>query len=400
MQRSSRNVAVKSQNSCTTKRACIWPVAKHSAIAVIASSCLSFSPSHGEERLLDPLVIFGEVDDGLWLYGQVNKGVLVYDDGKSTRTYPLVDNANSSTRAGLWYKTKVSESFLISMNLEGEWNPYSTTSVNRLNSDDVDWESTALRKAELILDSQEYGKLWLGQGSTATDGIAEFDLSQTGVIAYSSVSDTAGGQWLAFDSGNISGVSVSSAFKNYDGLGRRVRIRYDTPTFSGFALKTSVGRDRLSGDEDIEWDLAGVYSVETDAFELVSGIGFSRPTGATNRFSASASLLDKGTGLNVTLAAAGDEREGGDDASYLYAKVGWIADLTDVGATAFAIDWYGGNNVANGSSDSTSVGISAVQFITRFQTELYTTVRWHTYDDSAGAYKDGIASLTGLRFKF
>jgi hypothetical protein len=160
------------------------------------------------------------------------------------------------------------------------------------------------------------------------------------------------------------------AFKNYDGLGRRVRVRYDTPEYSGFGLKSSVGRDRLSGDEDIEWDLSTVYSAETDTFEFVSGLGYSRPTGSTNRLSGSFSVLEKSTGVNFTLAAAGDERNGGDDANYLYTKLGWIADLSDTGAAAFAIDWYGGNNIATGASNGMSAGIAAVQFITRLQTEI------------------------------
>ena len=39
----------------------------------------------------------------LQFYGQINKGILQYDDGIDTRSYTLIDNDNSGTRAGLKY---------------------------------------------------------------------------------------------------------------------------------------------------------------------------------------------------------------------------------------------------------------------------------------------------------
>ena len=36
-------------------------------------------------------------------YGQINKGILQYDDGQETESYGLIDNDNSGTRAGIRY---------------------------------------------------------------------------------------------------------------------------------------------------------------------------------------------------------------------------------------------------------------------------------------------------------
>ena len=155
------------------------------------------------DTLIPPLTLSGEVGDGLWAYGQINKGFLVHDDGRSTEAYPLVDNANSSTRGGLWWRKKAADDFIFSFNAEAEWNPYSTGRVNRLNDGDVDWSQWRLRKAEAIFQIDGAGKLWLGQGSSGADSLAEKDLSGTGLVSYSSVADSAGGQLFAMRLGDF-----------------------------------------------------------------------------------------------------------------------------------------------------------------------------------------------------
>jgi hypothetical protein len=51
------------------------------------------------------------------------------------------------------------------------------------------------------------------------------------VAAYSSVSDIAGGHFFRFGAGTLSDTTVGGAFNNFDGLGRKVRFRYDTRSF-------------------------------------------------------------------------------------------------------------------------------------------------------------------------
>jgi hypothetical protein len=198
----------------------------------LAALLLALAPalSAAEERLTPPLVLDGAVGDGVWLYGQLNKGVLVYDDGDETNAYAPVDNNNSSTRAGIWLRTMPAEDFTFSINAEGEWKPYSTGDISRVD-DDVEWDVANLRKLEAIAAFDGYGTLWAGQGSMASDASAEQDLSGTGLVAYSSVGDSAGGQRFVTTADVISDVSVYGAFSNYDGLGRLMRLRYDTPTW-------------------------------------------------------------------------------------------------------------------------------------------------------------------------
>jgi hypothetical protein len=118
------------------------------------------------------------------VYGQINKGFLIYNDGHSSEVYPLVDNENSSTRLGFRTEAPVTEHSTFGVNLEVEWRAYSSTSVNRFNRTDPDvgYDTMRLRHYEGYLVTHDYGRIWVGQGSMASDGASEADLSGTHVI--------------------------------------------------------------------------------------------------------------------------------------------------------------------------------------------------------------------------
>ena len=360
------------------------------------------------ETRLFPENPFWEANKDGWpyLYGQINKGFLVHSDGDDTNFYPLVDNANSSTRAGIIYDEYWWPGTTVFANVEGEWNPYSTGKVNQLNKNDVEWDDYALRKFEARIDVEEYGRLWIGQGSMASDGSAEQDVSGTGVIAYSSVADSAGGQLFAFDGGlGLSNVSIGDAFSNLDGLSRRMRARYDTPSFGGARLSSSIGYNALDGKNDTEWDVAATYGrdKEGEAFAVAAAIAYSKPNGDDDRISASASILHKPTGLSLTIAEGYNDTDGsGRDPVYVYGKLGYDTKLTKLGPTSFAIDAYYGKDFEIGTSESLSIGLAGVQHINYKDTsfEIYGLVRHHSYDDATANYENGLSFLTGARWKF
>ena len=75
------------------------------------------------------------------------------------------------------------------MNFEFEWDPYSTGYVNQLTRGEVNWSSVSYRKAEIYFWHDNFGKLWIGHGSMATDGTSEVDLSGTSLAGYASVAE-------------------------------------------------------------------------------------------------------------------------------------------------------------------------------------------------------------------
>ncbi len=333
------------------------------------------------------------------IYGQIDTGVLVYDDGFDTDAYAPVDNENSSTRFGATYDQDFG-AWAFGAALEAEYPVYSTNSLNVLDDQpNWTWQNKYFRKIEVFVDSEDYGKLSVGQGYMASDYSAEVDLSGTTVIAYSKIQATAGGQLFRNDGTGAFGPSVKSAFNNYDGLGRKVRIRYDTPKLAGFTLSASYGEDLLANVHVPVSDVALRYANSFDAFKVEGAIAYAWQDNDVELFDGSASILHVPSGLNFTVAA-GSQDNGSRTGRYVYGKAGLIRDLVDWGPTAFAVDYYHGEDIAAASSTSRSFGVAVVQNIKDYKTELYATYRRYQYDTETADFRDGDAFLGGVRLKF
>lgn len=389
----------------------------HRAVALLASAAsiaLLAAPAAEAQGL--PKVQM-ELPNGstLRLYGQVNKGILQYDDGAATRSYGLVDNANSNTRVGLLYSQTFGDWKFENTN-EFAYAPYSTADVNILtpNPDDYAFTNANIRKIDFTLANDPYGKFWIGQGSMATDGISEIDLSATDVIAYSSVADSAQAQLLRFSDGTLSGTEIGDVFKDLDG-DRRVRVRYDTPAYANFTFAASFGRNLLSDNPDVRdanlFDAAIRYkNTFNDDIDVSAGLGYNWREGPadsadTDTWSGSASGLHKPTGLNLTFAA-GNVDQSGTSSNFWYAKLGLLRSFTEIGATAMSVDYYSGKDFNldedAGINDSTSDswGLALVQKIDAANTELWLTYRSYDFADNTDSYQDGQAVFGGARFKF
>jgi hypothetical protein len=331
--------------------------------------------------------------------GQINMGVLYYDDGEDGDAF-FADNDNSSSRARLQLFNTLGD-WKFEAALEAEYQPVASNTLSQLNTQ-PNWEfpDSNFRKIEISIGHEDYGKLWLGQGSMASDGSAEFDNSGTSVIAYSSIPDTTGGMFFRFEDDGLSGVTVGSAFSNLDGLGRKVRVRYDTPTFHGFGLRASYGQDLLNEIDASLYDIAAVYSHDDDVFVINGGIALARNEGTdTDIFSGSISGRHKPSGISLTVAAGHDDTPDV-DGTYGYFKLGYQHDFFEMGTTAFSVDYYYGDSMAAAGSRSNSVGLAAVQNIDRLNMQLWLLWRNHHYNDDAGPYDDGQAVFGGAIVKF
>jgi len=353
-----------------------------------------FEPAEPGHRL-------GDAGTYVELYGHINKGVLVYDDGRSTNAFFLVDNDNSRTRAGMRFHHQVDPGLTIGFDIEGEWEPYSTGDVNQLNKGDVDWDKGLLRVAEIYFDTSAGSKFWFGQGSMASDRTTEVDLSGTRVIGYSAAARSAGGQFYRLDDGMLSNITVGSTFNNLDGVGRKLRIRYDTPSFNGFVLGSSVGREVVTSQNgETVWDVALKYNSVMADYEVAAAIAYSDPGGNSKGLvGGSASTLHRLSGWSLTVAG-GYEMLVDRNRRYWYAKLGHQADYFDVGITAYSIDTYYGDNIATQLSESVSVGGQLVQMVDAWRSEFYLGIRSYVYEDTAAEYDRGFSMLTGARVKF
>jgi hypothetical protein len=342
----------------------------------------------------------GDESSSVEIYGQINKGLLVYDDGHAVDTYFPVDNDNSSTRAGIWLRHQVDPEWSIAVNVEGQWAPYSTSYVNQLTKGNVDWDTALLRKLEAYIDLAAFGRLWLGQGSMASDGTAETNLSGTSLVGYSSVADSASAQLYRLEDGTLSSVSVGDTFSNLDGLGRKLRVRYDTPSLHGFVLATSIGQQVIpSRSGDTVWDVALKYNATLADYKLAAAIAFSDPGGSGRGvLDGSASVLHAPTGWSMTVAA-GYENQTTRDRQFGYAKLGHQAQYVDAGTTFYSVDLYYGDDIRTNASESWSVGGQLVQELETWRSELYLGLRSYVYEDDSNEYERGFSTLAGIRVK-
>lgn len=207
------------------------------------------------------------------LYGQVNRGVLVADDGNNTDVYH-VDNDNSSTRIGLRGKAEISDDLAIGSKIEVQFESNSSSDVNQNAKRNVSPNNFTQRHLDFWIDSKTMGKLSIGQGDTASNGASEVDLSRTNLIGYSDVALMAGGI-LFYDNTtqDLSTTSIVKTFSNMDGMSRDDRARYDTPNFSGFYASTS-----FIADDAI--DVALRYSAKFPGFKLAGALAYAWPEDA------------------------------------------------------------------------------------------------------------------------
>ena len=331
------------------------------------------------------------------IYGQFNPAYQSVDDGISS-TDTLVDSAHSNTRVGMWVSQPMGGG-TFTFNFETALGLRASDAVTQTTTPKgIDWSRTKLRKIDFAYDSGTYGKFYLGQGSMATDGIADTDLSSTSLVLYNGIGDTAGGFRFRTSAGALSTVSIGSVTSSFDG-GRRGRVRYDSPDFSGFSVSVAAGEEVLaSNSNDKFYDVALRYANEFSGGKLVGGLGFSRRdrngVDQDDTFGSFSVLLD--SGFNVSMAAG--SRDSGED--YVYGKLGYKGDWFAIGQTALAVDLYDGSNFNSNGSSTKVYGIGAVQNIDSLNLEAYLGLRSYEFSETATAYLDIDSVLFGARWKF
>ncbi|TVQ30014.1 MAG: porin [Geminicoccaceae bacterium] len=362
-------------------------------------------PETPPRRGLPPLERTLEDGTTIRLYGHINWGVLVFDDGRETNAYAPIDNANSASRLGLLIGRDVAD-WTLGGRVEVQYAPYSTSNVNVLNNQaDFGTDQGNIRWIEVSAAHDRYGKLSAGQGSMATDGITMIDFAGTSVVAYSAVGDSAGAQYLRFrDPARPIGEAprIGGAFQGFDGP-RRVRVRYDTPTWHGLGATVAYGRELLTTRDNVREDdlvdIALTYGATIDDVRLGAGLGYFWDRNSREILSGSAAILHLPTGLSLAVAAAHVDIDR-NNPTYGYVKAGWQQDLVSFGSTAFSLDFYTGDDIVRDGSKSRSYGAAVVQRVDDFNSELWLSYRLYDYDEPEVAFRNSSLVFAGVRFRF
>lgn len=343
---------------------------------------------------VDKVVTSGEDRVKLSISGMVNRAVNIVDDGEDTDAY-FVDNDNAESRVNFTGTAKIDDDLTLGSRIELTIAPDKAGSVNQNEKETGDVFEQ--RWADVSLTSKRFGKLSLGKGFSASYGTASRDLSKTTVISYVTVADTAGGMlFRQKDDDTLTNLQINQAFQAYDGLNRRSRIRYDSPTYHGFNLSTSLLTDQ-------KYDAALFWGGQGYGFKAIGAASIADPKQDDTdlQYAGSFSMLHEKTGLNLTLSTGLLEREKQADGENYYVKLGWIADFFPFGESAFAIDYNQTENQPTEDDEGYSTGFAAVQFFEKYGTELYFLYRKYSLDrDVKPEVHDIDVVSIGTRVKF
>lgn len=330
----------------------------------------------------------------LTVSGQVNRGVLFVDNGDTSDIFH-VDNDNSSTRLRFVGTGTLTEDVTVGSQIEVQFESNSTADIRIGQDSSAGNNNFTERKLELFIDSKRLGRLWVGQGDTASNGTAEADLSGTAVIAYAGIADMAGG--IAFSDNNVLGPRIGQVFSQMDGLSRDDRIRYDTPSFSGF-------KGSVSAVEGGAVDAAIRFSGEVAKTKIVAAGAWANASSkdANNfvQYDGSISVLSP---IGVSLTGAVGTRDvdsGGEDPIFYYVKLGYTFDALDFGSTSVALDYTAVDDLNQDGDEFQSYGVFLVQKFDDVGSEFYLGVRNHELDRTGSSFDDISTVLTGGRVKF
>lgn len=204
------------------------------------------------------------------LSGQVNRAILFWDDGDEQNVY-VVDNDQSSSRFRITGDANWKPGWKIGFSLEWEQNDDASNQVNAQTDDDN--VNLVNRQAHWWVKSDKFGKIRVGQLSTASDSTAEVNLSggtaASGTLQYLQYAgfDLVNNATATTGTGNRGNVQWGDLISNFDGLSRRDGIRYDTPTFAGFTVSTGWYEDDM-------WDVALRFAKQWNSVLVAAAISY------------------------------------------------------------------------------------------------------------------------------
>lgn len=330
--------------------------------------------------------------------GHVNRAVVLADNG-TTSGFHHVTTSFSQTRVR-WIGTgKINDDVSAMTYIEMGNNPSNSNVQDLGDNGDQDGNALSDRFAEIRLTSKSMGKLYMGQGSSATDGVSEADLSGTGIISLNGLGTLISGDETFQSNGAASNGNVDTHFTNFDGNSRQDRIRYDTPKFGG--MQVSIGHSNND-----EWGVALRYGASIGSMKIKAAIAHTDQShtsadGLTFNHGAVSVLFPQGISLTVGAADQDNEAGGANDSEeWRYAKIGYKFKGSNLGQTRLFADISQNKDRAAAGNDAEYISFGIVQIVEPLGAELYGVYRQFSLD-TTGTDPDDVTSLAaGMRFKF
>jgi predicted porin len=348
----------------------------------------------------------------LQVYGQVNKALLIWDDGVDSDAF-IVDNEGSGSRIGLTGKATIKPGWSAGFLMEFDYQDSSSDRVVNIRGGDdgregrTDDSEIVIRHNNLWIESERLGRITLGQGSTAADGAAGVNLSNS---LRGPASDH-GSNFDVRDSGGGRGPKLDSFVFDLDGPREDV-IRYDSPSIYGFIVSASWGDDDYA-------DVALRFKKEFNSVRVAAAISYAWDERAAfgdtspdeiNTLVGSASAMHVPTGLYVAFAAGTQENDDSNfERNYWYIQGGIEKKWTPYGATTVYAEYgsYDSDGAEFGDEEfasdleATRWGFGVVQKFDSAAMEVYAQATFYEFEAAEVDDIEDISTIMiGSRIKF
>lgn len=324
----------------------------------------------------------------LTVYGQVNKGILFWDDGDESDQV-VSENSSAESFVGFAGEAKINPNWRVGYVLEVGVGGYD----DLIAGDDTNEIYT--RNANLYIEGP-MGRATLGHASQATDYIAEISTANTHVAA------------RTLSLRPLNGPQVGEVLDLFDGQRANI-VRYDTPLMGGFKASASW----TNGDDDSEvWDAALRYSGEFSGFQIAAGVGYRDgiviPTvaslgsaGNITVLSGSASVKHLQSGIFINAAAGQLSVEPFPsveiDVTAWHLQGGVEQNWTGYGATTLFME-YASVDIDEVEGSPTLWGAGIIQAFDAAAFDLYFNFRILDADD--GSEDDVKTGMAGAKIRF
>jgi hypothetical protein len=200
----------------------------------------------------------------LQIYGDVTMGLLVWDNGDESDAY-VVDNDALGSVLGFTGKATIKPGLTAGFKMELQVQSASSSAVTEEGEDlpgDDPLDNLSIRHNFVYIESERFGRISLGQTSTASDGAAEVTIANTLIVG----SPDHGTSLSPGGVGAPGGLTLGEYASDFDG-GRNDIIRYDTASIYGFTVSASWG------DNDY-WDIALRFAKEWNSVKIAAAIAY------------------------------------------------------------------------------------------------------------------------------
>jgi hypothetical protein len=386
-------------------------------------------PALISDKLPKSVVTSGHPKSSVKLSGQINRLVAYRNNGNQSRLEHL-DSAASSSRINITGQSNINSQFQVQAVMETEL----TDGVQSANAE-ADIGSAPIgsaygdtspivrnRRLEAVFKHERFGTLFVGKGSTSSDGVSEVDFSGTTAVSNASEASNNLGGFRFYNKTLRTSANqriASDAFRNMDGLQRANRIRYDSPSFKGVV----IGLTHTNGDQS---DQSIKYTAKIGKTKVGAAIAHTyQPFSTVNvnnaahsrthhTYHGSFAIYNNG----FSFAAAGGvekyrmksavKQPKRKQAMFWFLKAGYQTRFINCGKTAFAVDW--GYSKANtvletnitlaNNERAKSYALTIVQNFDSAGAEVYFSAREYHFEQPFASYKNAMVVLVGTRVKF